>query len=70
MNKNSAECYVAPALCLHVKELNESISMTHMLAKSTELFMKYCLFHIFANLVTAVAAILKVNLWKKCNSFM
>lgn len=39
INKYSAECYFAPALCLHTR-----ISTTHILAKSIRLFMRYCLF--------------------------
>ena len=40
------------------KELNESINMTHILAKSIGKFMRYCLFYIFAIFSNAEAAIL------------
>ena len=33
-NKNSAERYVVPDVCIHILDLRERISLTHILAKS------------------------------------
>ena len=49
---------------------NESINVTHILAKSIRWLMRYCLSHIFAILVTAEAAILDGHFEKNERSFV